>query len=182
MTTFPTLHTKRLTLRNIQDKDISTMIGLLNNPNISQQILNIPYPFGEENALARVHFVTQGFKNKERYVFVITSNEQDEMIGQIGLHLDKDNNKAEIGYWVGEPYWGKGIATEATTAILKFGFEDLDLNKIFATHFIENPASGKVLINNGMIKEAELKDHYKHGDAYKSVIQYRLTKAEYTPQ
>lgn len=182
MTTFPTLHTARLTLRNIQDKDIPVMIELLNNPNISEHILNIPYPFGEEDAQARINFVVQGFKNQERYVFVITSTAQGEMMGQIGLHLDKDNHKAEIGYWVGEPHWGKGIATEAASAILKFGFEHLHLNKIFATHFIENPASGKVLISNGMIKEAELKDHYLHRGLYKSVNQYRLTKAEYEQQ
>ena len=101
------------------------------------------------------------------------------MIGQIGLHIDKENNKAEIGYWIAEPFWGKGLASEANNSILKFGFEELKINKIYATHFINNPASGKVLINSKMIKEAELKDHYKKGKEYQTVFQYRLTLKEY---
>jgi len=55
----------------------------------------------------------------------------------------------------------------------------LNLNKIYATHYPTNPASGKVMLNNKMIKEAELKDHYKINDDCRSVIQYRLTKQEY---
>jgi len=93
--------------------------------------------------------------------------------------INKENNRAEFGYWVGEPFWGQGIATEAVAAILKFGFQELNLNKIYATHYLENPSSGKVLVNNKMINEAELKEHYKNGDVYGSVIQYRLTKKEF---
>ena len=80
---------------------------------------------------------------------------------------------------MGEPFWDKGIATEAVAAMLKFGFEKVNLNKIYATHFLENESSGKVLVNNKMIKEAELKEHFKNGEIYGSVIQYRLTKMEF---
>lgn len=121
----------------------------------------------------------QGFKNKERYVFAITFKNSDELIGEIGLHLDKSNDSAQFGYWIAEPFWGKGAASEATAAILKFGFIDLHLNKIYATHYPENPASGKVMLKNKMIKEAELKAQYKIDGSYRDVIQYRLTKAEY---
>jgi RimJ/RimL family protein N-acetyltransferase len=98
------------------------------------------------------------------------------------LHLDKNNNNAQFGYWVAEPFWGNGIATEATAAVLQFGFEKLNLNKIYATHFPDNKASGKVMLKNKMIKEGELKDHYRVNNEYRSVIQYRLTKQEYEKQ
>lgn len=179
MKDFPELNTGRLKLRKIRTEDISSLVKYCNNKKISDQILNIPYPYSEENAIFRINFVLQGFKNKERYVFAITLKESEELIGEIGLHLDKVNNSAQFGYWIAEPFWGKGIATEATASILKFGFEVLELNKIYATHYPENEASGKVMQNNKMIKEAELKDHYKINDSYKSVIQYRLTKQEY---
>jgi len=179
MKKFPELNTPRLKLRKIHSGDISSLLKYCNNKKISDQIINMPYPFGEEDAIFRMNFVLQGFKNKERYVFAITFREIQKLIGQIGLHLDKDNDSAQLGYWIGEPFWGKGIATEATAAILNFGFKKLNLNKIYATHFPDNKASGKVMLNNKMIKEAELKDHYKINDTYKSVIQYRLTKKEY---
>lgn len=111
----------------------------------------------------------QGFKNKARYVFGITLKESNEFIGEISLHLDNNNNLAQLGYWLGEPFWNKGIATEAAQAVLKFGFEKLNLNKIYATCHVENKASEKVLLNNGMIK------NHTNGN----VIQYELTIQEY---
>ena len=179
MKEFPELNTSRLKLRKIQLSDVPSLIKYCNNKNIADQIFNIPYPYGEEDAVFRINFVLQGFKNKERYVFAISFKESDELIGEIGLHLDENNNSAQFGYWIGEPFWNKGIATEAIAAILKFGFEKLNLNKIYATHYPANIASGKVMIKNKMIKEAELKEHYRINNEYRSVIQYRLTKQEY---
>lgn len=182
MSNFPEINTDRLKLRQIRHSDISSLIKYCNNEKIADQIINIPYPYGESDAIYRMNFVMLGFKNKERYVFAITFKDIDELIGEIGLHLDKTNDSAQFGYWVAEPYWGKGIATEALSAILKFGFETLNLNKIYATHYPDNLSSGKVMLNNKMIKEAEMKEHYKINDTYRNVIQYRLTKTEYTGQ
>lgn len=180
MKTLPILESKRLLLRQIKKSDQTILISKLNNKSISENILNIPHPFTVEDAIKRMNFVWDGFKNKDRFVFAITIKGEGESIcGEIGLHLDKGNHKAEIGYWVSETHWSKGIATEATKLIIQFGFEELNLNKIFATHFLKNQAYGKVLINNKMIKEAELVDHYYHQNKYMSVIQFRLTKDEY---
>jgi len=121
----------------------------------------------------------EGFQTKNKYIFGIRLKTTDELIGGMGLHIHKDFNRAVLGYWIGLPFWNKGYATEAASAILKFGFEVVEINKIFATHLVENPASGKVMIKNGMIKEGELKDHTKKGEVYQSVYQYRLTRAEY---
>jgi ribosomal-protein-alanine N-acetyltransferase len=176
---FPELITARLKLRRMQLSDLPSLMKYVNNPKISDQIFNIPYPYQEEDAVFRMNFVLQGFKNRERYVFAITYKDQDELIGEIGLHLDKANNHGQFGYWLGEPFWGKGIVSEALAAILKFGFTQLELNKIYATHYPDNPASGKVMIANHMIKEAELKEHYKIEGTYRSVNQYRLTRQEY---
>jgi [ribosomal protein S5]-alanine N-acetyltransferase len=182
MKKFPVLLTKRLRLRRLELSDLQTLIRFANNRKISDQILNIPFPYREEDAIQRFNFILQGFRNGERYVFAITLRGKENLIGEIGIHLDKENNHAQFGYWVAEPYWGKGIATEATGAILKFGFEKLGLRKIYATHYLENPASGKVMSNNGMIVEGELKDHYRIGNSYRSVVQFRLTSDEYKKQ
>lgn len=179
MNEFPELFTTRLRLRKVGLSDVPSLISYCHNKKISDQILNIPYPYREEDALFRINFVLQGFKNKERYVFAISLNGSNELIGEIGLHLDKANDSAQFGYWIAEPFWGRGIASEATAALLEFGFGTLGLNKIFATHYPDNPASGKIMQNNHMIKEADLKDHYKINGEYRSVIQYRLTRQEY---
>src|SRR5215203_5117272 len=123
MDVFPELNTKRLTLRQISIEDVPSLLKYANNKKISDNILNIPYPYGEPDAVFRISYVVQGFKNKARYIFAIIFQESKELVGEISLHLDNRKNIGQLGYWVGEPFWGKGIATEAAKAVLKFGFE-----------------------------------------------------------
>ena len=94
--------------------------------------------------------------------------------------LNQRFDRAALGYWLAEPFWNNGFVTEAVGRLLAFGFQELKLNKIYATHLLHNPASGRVMIKNGMVKEGELIDHMKKGDEYMSVAQYRLTRKEYS--
>lgn len=180
MPTFPQRSTARLTLRQVTEEDIPDLIRYVNHPRILANILNFPSPYLETDARARLDFVVQGFEKEERYVFAIASQEDNRFMGEIGLHLDKAHNRAEMGFWIGKPFWNQGLMKEAVAEVLKFGFEELRLHKIIATHFLDNPTSGKVLIGNGMIKEAEMKDHYLHQGVYGSIVQYRLTQDEFT--
>lgn len=175
----PQLETKRLILGEVFATDIPQIIEYAGNNNIAKNTLNIPHPYEEKDALFWLNSIHQGLKNQTQFTFGIRLKPADNFIGGIGLKVDKFHNKAEMGYWVAEPFWNKGLMTEAAEAVLAFGFNTLHLNKIFATHLIENPGSGKVMIKNGMIKEGELIDHFKRDGEYKSVIQYRLTKQEY---
>jgi [ribosomal protein S5]-alanine N-acetyltransferase len=147
---FPELHTQRLLLRRITVEDIPALVKYASNRRISDNIINIPYPYEEPQAVFRISYVVQGFKNKQRFVFAIILKETQEMIGEISLHLAQQDKAAELGYWVGEPFWGKGMATEAVKAVLTFGFERLGLAAIFAECHVENMASQKVVSKNGM--------------------------------
>ncbi len=179
MKNFPELLTERLRLRRMQVGDIPSLIKYANNKKISDQIINIPFPYNEEDAIYRFNFILQGFKHDERFVFAITIKDENELIGEIGLHRDEGTNNAQFGYWIAEPFWGKGIATEATAALLKFGFEQLNLDKIYATHYTENTVSGRVMLKNRMIREDEINERYKSSCDDRNVLQYRLTRAEY---
>lgn len=147
MESFPELKTNRLKLRRIQVEDIPFLLKYANNKKISDYILNIPYPYNEPDAVFRISYVLQGFKSKLRYVFAITFN--GEFIGEISLHLD-NSQVAQLGYWVAEPFWNKGIASEAVAAVLKFGLGELQLDRVYATCHEENIASSKVVEHNGM--------------------------------
>jgi ribosomal-protein-alanine N-acetyltransferase len=150
MTPFPQLFTGRLLLRKIEVDDVPCLVKYANNKKISDQVLNIPYPYQEPDAVFRISYVVQGFKNKARYVFAIIFRDTEELIGEIGLHLDVNGKIAELGYWVGEPFWGKGIATEAIGAVLTFGFTKTELEQIYASCHVDNRASERVLEKNGM--------------------------------
>ncbi len=179
MKNYPILKTDRLTLEQPRVSDISNLLKYAGHKKVAATTLNMPHPYLEEHAIFWLNMANEGFQTKSKYIFGIRLKTTDELIGGMGLHIHQHFNRAVLGYWIGVPFWNKGYATEAAGAILKFGFEVVKINKIFATHLVENPASGKVMIKNGMIKEGELKDHTKKEEVYQSVNQYRLTRAEY---
>lgn len=179
MKTFPFLKTERLALNQLVAADIPKIVEYAGNPKIAQMTLNIPDPYAEKDAIFWLNMANQGFVNGSKYIFAIRQLGHKEFIGGIGLTLHPQFERAALGYWLAEPYWNRGYVTEAVGRVLAFGFNELKLNKIYATHLLENPASGKVMIKNGMIHEGILIDHMKKGNQYMSVNQYRLTKEEY---
>lgn len=170
------LETDRLLLRRPMKKDIPAMVKWLSNPNISNNTLTIPHPYFKSDAEHWLQKVWKGWEDKTDYVFGITLLKNQEYIGAMGLHANAEHNRAEVGYWIGEPYWNKGYATEALKAVLEFGFDVLEYHKIYATHMVHNASSGKVMAKAGMIREGKLVDHYKKGDRYVTVVQYRLIR------
>ena len=98
------------------------------------------------------------------------------LIGAVGLRLELDDRRAELGYWIGKPYWNQGYCTEAARAAIQFGFEQLELNRIFANHFVRNPASGRVMQKLGMVYEGRLRQHVKKWDAFEDLELYGILK------
>lgn len=175
----PELITQRLRLGELSARDIPNIVLYAGNPKIAATTLNLPHPYDEKDAVFWLNTAYQGFKNGHQHVFGIYLKVTNELIGGMGLHLNHTHENAEVGYWIAEPFWNKGYCSEALQQILNYGFNKLKLHKIYARHLIGNPASGKVMIKNGMILEGELIDHYKKGNEYRSVKQFRLTKKEY---
>jgi len=80
-------------------------------------------------------------------------------MGSIGLEIRREHARAELGYWIGKPYWSQGYVTEAAREVVRFAFDDLGLRRVFAIHFVRNPASGRVMEKIGMAREGELRRH-----------------------
>lgn len=77
--------------------------------------------------------------------WAITHSDDGRLFGAISIHVEKGQRLAEIGYWIGKPFWNRGYATEATRAAIAYGFEHLGSNRIQARHMTKNPASGRVM-------------------------------------
>jgi RimJ/RimL family protein N-acetyltransferase len=100
-----------------------------------------------------------------------------EAIGCIGLRMGCDVHRktAEMGYWLGEPFWGQGIMSEAVAALARFAFETFDLNRIYAEPFANNPASARVLEKAGFVREARLSANvFKDGKRLDSFLYARV--------
>jgi RimJ/RimL family protein N-acetyltransferase len=185
MKPFPSLNTNRLIIDQIKPSDIPAIVVYANNSNITDNTRTMPHPYLEKDAIDWMKKANEGFEIGDLFMFAIRIKETSAFIGGIGLTVDVDNNRAELGYWLAEPFWNKGYTTEAVQGLFKFGFNELNLNKITAVYLSSNEASGKVMIKNGMIKEGELKNHDVKKDhdvsdgKYVSLFQYRMLKSEY---
>ncbi|MDR6526830.1 RimJ/RimL family protein N-acetyltransferase [Chryseobacterium rhizosphaerae] len=172
MNEFPIIETERLILSQLEEKDIPFITEYLQHRIYSDLTSNIPYPYTENDAQLWLTMSKEAFEEHTGYTFGIR-NKEGHIIGAIGLH-DRDDDKAELGYWIAMPYWNKGYVTEAAKAIVHFGFKKLNFNKIFATHLLHNPASGKIMEKIGMEKEAVLKQETKKDGAYFDLVMYSI--------
>lgn len=174
MNDFPRLETERLILDKITVEDIPQIVLYLQDKVFSDYTSNIPYPYRKEDAEFWLKLSTESFQNRKGITFAIREK-KGKLLGAIGLH-DEGSDKAELGYWIGTPNWNKGYVTEAAKAVIDYGFNQLNFNKIFATYFPHNPASGKVLGKIGMKKEAVLKQHLKKDGKYYDIPMYSIFK------
>lgn len=171
---FPRLETDRLILSELRKEDIPSVMDYLQDKIFSDLTSNIPYPYTEKHAEFWLNMSKEAFDNHTGFTFAIR-NKEEQIIGAIGLH-DRGDDKAELGYWMGKPFWNKGYVTEAATALINFGFRELEVNKIYATYFLHNPASGRIMEKAGMKKEALLRQHLKKGGEYFDIMMYSVLK------
>jgi [ribosomal protein S5]-alanine N-acetyltransferase len=146
----PTLETQRLVLRPFTLNDAPEVQRLVGERDIAAVTQNIPYPYEDGEAQKWIKTHSKAFITGIGANFAIVLKENGLLCGAIGLVFDKVNNNAEIGYWIGKPFWGKGYCTEAALAVLQYGFETIGLHRIHSGHFSHNPASGRVMQKIGM--------------------------------
>ena len=145
------LGTDNLKLREFRDSDKKQLAKLCNNKNIWDNIRDfIPFPYTEKNA---AEFIQSCKGENPQATFVIEY--KAKLIGCIGLVRQSDVYKltAEIGYWIGEPYWGQGHTTKAVNLIVEYGFSQLGLIRIYTGVFDFNKASQRVLEKTGFTLE-----------------------------
>ena len=102
-----------------------------------------------------------------------------EVIGAMTLHLVNEHRQAELGFWVGMPYWNQGYCTEAAREAVRFGFEVLGLNRIQSRHFAWNLASGRVMQNVGMRHEGVFREDFFKGDRFEDTVFYSILAREF---
>ncbi len=179
MPAYPELTTDRLNLRRFQLSDAPEVRRLAGDRAIAATTLNIPHPYEEGIAEEWIGKHGPAFEKDEAVSFAITVKQTGALVGAIGLHLVREHDRAELGYWIGEPYWGRGYATEAGRSVLGYAFEVLALNRVLARHFPRNPQSGRVLQKLGMKYEGRLRQHVKKWSVYEDVVVYGLLRSEY---
>ena len=174
-----TFETERLLLRPFLLSDASDVQRLAGNWAIADTTLNVPHPYEDGMAEAWISTHQPRFEAGELAVFAITLKTDSELVGAVGLRAERSFDRANLGYWIGEPFWGLGYCTEAATSIVEYGFTELKLQRLYAEHLERNSASGRVLQKIGMSKEGTARQHTKKWGKFEDLVLYGLLRNEW---
>jgi RimJ/RimL family protein N-acetyltransferase len=176
--------TERLLIRALTPDDAAPVARLAGAFEVADMTLTIPHPYSLEDALMFLTIAAKGYETGDQYPMAITLRtgpSAGELVGAVGLHLEKPHDRAELGYWIGVPHWNNGYATEASRAMLRFGFEGLNLTKITAHYFTRNPASGRILEKLSMHREGLRRQHIKKWGKFEDIVMCALLRQDYQP-
>lgn len=176
---FPVLTTPRLLLRPFTLSDALAVHEFVGAPEVAAMSASMPHPFQPGMVEQWVAMQQPMFERGDGVVWAITLRADQTLCGAINLLVEPDHQIAEIGYWIGLPYWNRGYATEATHAAIRYGFETLALHRIYATHLGRNPASGRVMQKAGMRYEGRLRGHFLKWGVHEDVLYYGILRDEW---
>ena len=173
----PRLSTLRITLRKITANDLSDMYEYSKDPLLTKYLLWYPHPDITYTS-KYLSYVEKQYKKNLYYDFGIEY--EGKLIGTCGFSsFDLENDSGEIGYVLSRKYWGQGLASEAVRRVLKFGFEELGLNRIYARIMAGNEKSEALAQGCGMRPEGYFKEAVKAKGEYRDISIYAITKKEY---
>jgi RimJ/RimL family protein N-acetyltransferase len=193
MTYTPRLYTPRLCLRPLALEDASRVEQLAGDVRVAGMTASIPHPYPAGAAATWIRTLGPLAAEGRSFAFAVTltgtrtpgregdPGDTGHLVGVVGLVMDGDpeQQRGELGYWIGTPYWNKGFATEAARAVVDFGFARRHLHRLAAGHFAVNPASGRVMEKLGMTREGVLRSHLCRFGEFHDVVCYALLRDEW---
>ena len=159
---------RRVLIRKIRLTDANPILRLINDEKLVRWTIQIPHPYPEDGAVKFIRKCQRQWRMEEAFVFAETMRKTAEFIGVISLsNVTMRHGCAELGFWSGRPYWGKGLTTEAVGLALRFAFKELGLHRVYASTFEPNVGSRRVLEKNGfklegVMREAVVRYNQRH--------------------
>jgi len=175
----PTLQTERLVLRPLVPADAPEVRRLAGAAEVADTTLNIPHPYEQGVAEDWIATHAEAFAAGRALTLGVCVRGAGELVGCMGLRIEPRWHRAELGYWIAVEHWGRGYCTEAARAMVDWGFRAGGLHRVYAEHFVRNPASGRVMQKVGMRREGVLREHVCKGDRYEDVCVYGLLRQDW---
>jgi ribosomal-protein-alanine N-acetyltransferase len=180
MNYIPTLESTHLRLRPLLLIDAADVQLLAGAPEIADTTLHIPHPYPDGLAERWISGRPEAAQNGTELTWAVADRVSDRLCGAISLAPTQAHQRAELGYWMGHPFWGRGYMTEAATAVVAYGFTTLNLQRIYAYHFARNPASGRVMQKIGMTYEGCMRQHLRKGAHVEDIKIYSILRQEWS--
>ena len=157
MTVQTTLRTKRLLLRPFEVGDVADALSYRDDKEFARFLPHIPQPFTRNDAEAFVALNIAEPWDRSPTIAVLLGG---RVIGTVNLELNTESRTAMLGYAIGRPWWGRGIAAEAAQAVMAWGIGNFGLTRVWASTDVRHLRSQRVLEKLGMRREAILPGHH----------------------
>jgi 8-oxo-dGTP diphosphatase len=175
---FAPLKTERLTLRPFQPGDAANLHRLINNFDIAKMLEMVSFPYHRERADEWIVSATANLTAGTACQLAITGQEQEQevLVGGVGITIDRPSRTGRLGYWVGQKYWGHGVATEAAGRLIRWGFANLEIDRITAGVATDNPGSAAVLRRIGFRQVGEGNQHFASRSSHVPIWLFEATR------
>jgi len=176
----PMIETYRLILRKMEMNDANRMFDyIFSDHRVMDNLIKGPHKSISET-INRLTEITNQYESDKFCYWGIEVKESGELIGTIDLYnINEDTENCEVGYDIGFNWWNQGYGTEALRAVVEFAFSFMNIHKISATHGIDNPASGKIMLKVGMKREGIIRHMIRKNNQYKDCGIYGILQQEY---
>ena len=176
----PDLETDRLRLRRLRIDDASEIFLYASDRELPRYMTwDAHQTLDDTRAFLNATVDSYSNPTPREWVWGIVLKETGRIIGACSIFGQPEHARAEIGYWIGRPFWGAGLVTEAAGAIIKLAFDQMGLNRIEARCYPENVASARVMIKNGMVYEGTLREQMFVKGHFGDFQMYAILRREY---
>lgn len=176
----PILETPRLRLRPLELSDTSSIQKAAGAREIADTMISLPHPYpaGEaQRYVARQHAEREAGCS---VTFTIEQKADGWFCGLVEVRdIDREHSQGELSFWLAVETWGRGYMSEVVQAVVRYVFEDLDLNRLFAYHMLRNPASGHVLVKSGFKQEGLLRQRVRKWGQFEDVALWAILRQEW---
>ena len=166
----------------MRDSDAADLYKHIKTKAVARWTFNLPHPYPKDKAMQWIRRTQRTWRLKKQFSFGIYSLETGNLIGGVELApIDWKNKNAELGYWLAEKFWGRGLTTEAVRLIVRFGFQQLKLHRIYAQAYEPNRGSIRVLEKCGFKKEGCQRQSLYRFKQWHNSLTFGLLRSEIKP-
>jgi [ribosomal protein S5]-alanine N-acetyltransferase len=175
----PTVATERLLLRPFQMSDAKEVQTLANDIRVSESTANVPYPYTLGDAESWIGSHQSNFESRSSVVFAISLVSRGHIVGTVALNqISAFHRRANLGYWMGFPYWSKGFCTEAAKALIQYGNKEFEITRFDCSCLARNLGSARVMEKVGFKYEGRLVQYLNHKGKFEDILMHGLTLPE----
>ena len=174
------LLTDRLILRPLTRTDVSSIQAAASVRQIADTMISIPHPYPDGESERYIARQTADFEAGHSVTFVIEQRFKNTFNGIIEVRdIEREHSQAELSFWLAVEAWGEGYMSEALKPVLRFGFEQLELNRLYAYHMVRNPSSGQVLRKNWLVYEGMLRQRVRKWEMFEDVALWAILRNDW---